>query len=83
MKTIGVLVATLLGNVQNLLMKGLVYAFELGVEELRVGEMGLKGLQKDLSGSLGFLVTASMGDEEVGGAAQEIYQVALLWFNHG
>ena len=45
--------------------------------------MGLKGLQKDLSGSLGFLVTASVGDEEIGGAAQEIYQMALLWFNHG
>ena len=42
--------------------------------------MGLKGFQQDLSGSLGFLVTASVGDEEIGGAAQEIYQVALLWF---
>ena len=45
--------------------------------------MGLKGLQEGLGGSLGFLVTASVGDEEVGGAAQGIYQVALLWFNHG
>jgi hypothetical protein len=45
--------------------------------------MGLEGLQKDLGGSLGLLVTASMGDEEIGGAAQEIYRVALLWFNHG
>ncbi len=34
---IGALGATLLGDVQNLLMKGLVCAFELGVEELCVG----------------------------------------------
>ena len=45
--------------------------------------MKFKGLQEDLGGSLGFLVTASVGDEEVGGAAQEIHWVALLWFNHG
>ena len=37
MKTIGALGATLLGNVQNLLVKGFVCAFELGVEELGVG----------------------------------------------
>ena len=36
-KTIGALVATLLSNVQNLLVKRLVCAFELGVEELGVG----------------------------------------------
>jgi len=36
-KTIGALVATLLGNVENLLVKGLVCAFELGVEKLGVG----------------------------------------------
>ena len=36
-KTIGALGATLLGNVQNLLVKGFVSAFELGVEELGVG----------------------------------------------
>ena len=44
--------------------------------------MGLKGFQENLGGSLGFWVTASVSDEEIGGAAQEIYQVALLWFNH-
>ena len=36
-KTIGALVATLLGKVQNLLVKGLVCAFELSVEKLGVG----------------------------------------------
>jgi hypothetical protein len=36
-KAIGALGATLLGNVQDLLMKGLVCAFELGVEKLGVG----------------------------------------------
>lgn len=36
-KAIGALGAALLGNVQNLLVKGFVCAFELGVEELGVG----------------------------------------------
>ena len=34
---IGALGATLLGEVQNLLMKGLICTFELGMEELGVG----------------------------------------------
>ena len=34
---IGALGATFLGEMQNLLMKGLICTFELGVEELGVG----------------------------------------------
>ena len=82
-KPIGALGSTLLDDVEDLLMEGLVCAFELGVKNLGLGEAGFKGLQEGLGGSLGFWVTASVGDEEVGWAAQEIYQVALLWFNHG
>jgi len=36
-KTIGALVTTLLGNVKDLLVKGFICAFELGVEKLGVG----------------------------------------------
>ena len=43
-KPIGALGSTLLGDVENLLVEGLVCAFELGVKDLGLGEVGFKGL---------------------------------------